>query len=112
MPAQLALLDQLPQGILSADVQQVVQLLAELSRWRSADHRFRGGQQGAGGREPHVVERPQPVFVELDEFNKGVVTATMGVAAAVGEFLELAKRGASARVPRAAITSGSEAMVC
>ena len=74
-------------------MKQVVQLLAELSRWRIADHRCGGGEQGAGGREPHGAERPQPVLVEVDEFLKGVIAAPMGVAGAVREFLELAKRG-------------------
>ena len=95
LAGQLALLDELAQGILSADVEQVVQLLAELSRWRIADHRRGGGEQGAGGREPHVAERPQPVLVEVDELLEGVVAAPMGVAGTVREFLELAKRGAS-----------------
>ena len=40
------------------------------------------------------MERPQPVLVVVDEFSKGVVAAPMGVAGAVREFLELAKRGA------------------
>ena len=35
------------------------------------------------------------MLVEVDEFLKGVVAAPMGVAGAVREFLELAKRGAS-----------------
>ena len=35
------------------------------------------------------------MLVEADEFLKGVVAAPMGVAGAVREFLELAKRGAS-----------------
>ena len=95
LPGQLALLDQLAQGILGANLQPVVQLLVELSRWRSADQRRGGGEQSAGDRESHVMERPQPVFVVVDEFIKGVVAATMGVAGAVGEFLELAKRGTS-----------------
>ena len=95
LAAQLAFLDELAQDILSADVKQVVQLLAEMSGWRIADQRCGGGQQGAGGREPHGAERPQPVLVEGDEFLKGVVAAPMGVAGAVREFLELAKRGAS-----------------
>ena len=92
---QFAFLDELAQDILSADVKQVVQLLTELSCWRIADQRCGGGEQGAGGREPHGAERPQPVLIEVDEFLKGVVAAPMGVAGAVGEFLELAKRGAS-----------------
>ena len=92
---QLALLNQLTQGILGADVQPVVQLLAELSCRRIADHRCGGGEQGAGDREAYIVERPQPVLVEVDELIKGVVAATMGVAGAVGDFLELAERGAS-----------------
>ena len=95
LAAQLALLDELAQDILGADVKQVVQLLTELSRWRIADHRCGGGEQGANGREPHGAERPQPVLVEVDEFLKGVIAAPMGVAGAVREFLELAKRGAS-----------------
>ena len=66
-----------------------------MSGWRIANPRCGGGDQGAGGREPHVVERPQPVVVEGDEFLKGVIAAPMGVAGAVREFLELAKRGAS-----------------
>ena len=94
LAGQLALLDELAQGILGADVKQVVQLLAELSRWRIADQLCGGGEQGAGGREPHGAERPQPVLIEVDEFLKGVIAAPMGVAGAVGEFLELAKRGA------------------
>ena len=95
LAGQLALPDKLAQGILGADVKQVVQLLAELSRWRIADQRCGGGEEGAGGREPHGPERPQPVLIEVDEFLKGVVAAPMGVAGAVREFLELAKRGAS-----------------
>ena len=59
LAGQLALLDELAQGILGADVKQVVQLLAELSRWRIADQRCGGGEQGADGREPHGAERPQ-----------------------------------------------------
>ena len=35
------------------------------------------------------------MLVEVDELIKGVVAATMGVAGAVGDFLELAERGAS-----------------
>ena len=93
--AQLAFLDQLAQRILGADVQQVVQLLAVVPRGRVVDHRFGGGKQGAGGREPHVAERPQSVLVEVDQLIKGVVAAAMGIAGAVGEFLELAERGAS-----------------
>ena len=92
LAGQLALLDELAQGILGADVKQVVQLLAELSRWRIADQRCGGGEQGAGGREPHGAERPQPVLIEVDEFLKGVIAAPMGVAGAVREFLELAKQ--------------------
>ena len=76
-------------------MKQVVQLLTEVSGWRIAHHRCSGGEQGAGGREPHVAERPQPVLVEVGEFLKGVVAAPMGVAGAVWKFLELAKRGAS-----------------
>ena len=34
------------------------------------------------------------MLVEVDELIEGVVAATMGVAGAVGEFLELAERGA------------------
>ena len=55
LAGQLALLDELAQDILSADVKQVVQLLAEMSGWRIADQRCGGGEQGAGGREPHVA---------------------------------------------------------
>ena len=92
---QLAIPDERTQGILGANVQPVVQLLAELSARRIGDHRCGGGQQGAGGREPYVAERPQPVLIEVDEVCQGVVAAPMGVAGAVGQFLELAKGGAS-----------------
>ena len=44
---QLAVPDERTQGILGADVQPVVQLLAELSGRRIGDHRYGGGQQGA-----------------------------------------------------------------
>ena len=54
--AQLAFLDQLAQRILGVDVQQVVQLLAELSSHCVVDLRFDGDEQGHGGREAHVVE--------------------------------------------------------
>ena len=46
---QLAFLDQLAQGILGADMQQVVQLFAELSSGSVVDHRCGGGEQGTGG---------------------------------------------------------------
>ena len=95
LAGQLVFLDELAQDILGADVKQVVQLLAEMSGWRIADQRCGGGEQGAGDREPHVAERPQSMVVEVDEFRKGVIAAPMGVAGAVREFLELAKRGAS-----------------
>ena len=45
--------------------------LAELSSGSVVDQRRGGGQQGAGGREAHVVERPQPVLVVVDELIKG-----------------------------------------
>ena len=81
---QLAILDQLAQDILSADVEPVVQLLAELSGRRSGDHRCGGGEQGAGAAEAYAAERPQPVLVEVDEFCQGVVAAAVGVAGAAG----------------------------
>ena len=92
---QLAVPHERTQGILSADVQPVVQLLAELSGRRIGDHRRGGCQQRAGAGEPYVAERPQPVLIEVDELRQGVVAAPMGVAGAAGQFLELAKGGAS-----------------
>ena len=55
LAGQLALLDELAQGILGADVKQVVQLLTELSRWRIADQTLRWWR--AGCRRPRTARR-------------------------------------------------------
>ena len=94
VPRQAAVADELAQRVLGADMEQVVELLAEMPRLCLVDERLGGGDQGAGAGEPDVAERPQSTFVEVDELVEGVVAAAMGVAGAGGEVLELAERGA------------------
>ena len=77
------------------------------------DERLGGCDQGAGAGEADPGEGPQAVLVEVGECVEGVVAAAMRVAGPGVEVLELAKSGAPAGAgPRAAITSGSVAMVC
>ena len=94
VPREPPVADELAQGVLGADAEQVVQLFAEMTRLRLADERLGGGDEGAGAGEPNLAERPQSSFVEVDEFVEGVVAAAMGVAGAGGQVLELAKCGA------------------
>ena len=94
VPTQPPVADELAQGVLGTDMQQVVQLLAEMSGLRLVDERLGRGDQGADAGEPDPVERPQSALVELDPFVEGVVTAAMRVAGASRQALELSKRGA------------------
>ena len=95
VPRQAAVADELAQRVLGSDMEQVVELLAEMSRLCLVDEGLGGCDQGAGAGEPDAAERPQSAFVEVDEFVEGVVAAAMGVAGAGGDVLELAKRGAA-----------------
>ena len=75
VPRQPPVADELAEGILGADMQQVVQLLAEVSGLGVADERFGGCDQGADAGEADPGERPQTALVEVDEFIEGVVAA-------------------------------------
>ena len=90
-------------------MEQVVELLTEVSCLRLVDERLGGHDQGAGAGEVDPVERPQTSLVEVDELIEGVVAAAMRIAGAGGEVLSLRNAVRLARVPRTAITSGSEA---
>ena len=94
LPPQPALADEFAQRVPGADMQQVVQLLAEVPGLRLADQRLGGCDQGAGAGEAHPGECPQAEFVEVDEFIKGVVAAAMRVAGPGCQILQLAKRRA------------------
>ena len=96
VPRQPPVADELAEGILGADMQQVVQLLAEVSGLGVADERFGGCDQGADPGKADPGERPQTTLVEVDELIKGVVAAAMRVAGPGGQVLELAERGAPA----------------
>ena len=112
VPRQPPVADELAQRVLGADLQQVVQLIDEVSGLGVVDERLGGCDQGAEAGEANVGERPQAELVEVDELVEGVEAAAMRVAVAGGEVLEPAERGAPAGAgPSAAITSGSEAMV-
>ena len=112
VPRQPPVTDELAEGILGADMQQVVQLLAEVSGLGVADERLGGCDQGADAGEADPGEGPQTALVEVDEFIEGVVAAAMRVAVPGGQVLELAERGAPAGAgAQRTITSGSEAMV-
>ena len=94
VPLQAPVADELAQPVLGADVEQIVEFLAEIPRLCLVDERLGGGDQGAGAGEPDAAERPESEFLELDEFVEDVVAAPMRVAGASGEVLELAKCGA------------------
>ena len=87
VPTQPPVADELAQGVLGADMQQVVQLLAEMSGLRLVDERLGRGDQGADAGEPDPVGSPR---WSIDPF----VTAAMRVAGASRQALELSKRGA------------------
>ena len=96
MPRQPPVADEFAEGILGADMQQVVQLLAEVSGLGVADERFGGCDQGADPGKADPGERPQTTLVEVDELIEGVVAAAMRVAGPGGQVLELAERRAPA----------------
>ena len=86
----------LEQRVLGADVEQVVQLVDEVSGLGVLDERLGRCDEGAGAGEADAGERPEAALVEIGEFVEGVVAAAMGVAGAGVEVLELAERGAPA----------------
>ena len=94
VPRQAPVADELAQRVLGADMEQVVELLAEMPCLCLVDERLGGGDQGADAGEADAAERPQSELVEVGEFVEGVVAAAMRVAGARGEVLELAERGA------------------
>ena len=96
VPRQAPVADELAQGVLGADPEQIVQLVDEVSGLGVVDERLGGGDESAGPGEPDAGERPQAPFVEVGEFVECVVGAAMGVAGAGVEVLELAERGAPA----------------
>ena len=82
VPRQPLVADELPQGVLGADVEQVVQLVDEVSGLGMVDDRLGGFNKGAGAGEADAGERPQAALVEVSEFVEGVVAATMRIAGA------------------------------
>ena len=96
VPGQTPVADELAQGVLGADAEQVVQLVDEVSGFGVVDERLGGRDEGAGAGEADAGERPQAPFVEVGEFVEGVVAAPVGVAGAGVDVLELAERGAPA----------------
>ena len=96
VPGQPPVAGELAQRVLGADVEQVVQLVDEVSGLGVLDERLGGCDEGAGAGEADAGERPEAALVEIGEFVEGVVAAAMGVAGAGVEVLELAERGAPA----------------
>ena len=96
VPRQPPVAGELAQRVLGADVEQVVQLVDEVSGLGVLDERLGRCDEGAGAGEADAGERPEAALVEIGEFVEGVVAAAMGVAGASVEVLELAERGAPA----------------
>ena len=96
VPRQPPVADELAQRVLGADLQQVVQLIDEVSGLGVVDERLGGCDQGAETGEVDAGERPEAVLVEVDQFVQRVEAAAMRVAVAGGQVLEPAERGAPA----------------
>ena len=96
VPRQASVADELAQGVLGADAEQVVQLVDEVSGVGVIDECLGGCDESSGPGEADVAERPQAAFVEVGELVESVVAAAVGVAGAGVEVFELAERGAPA----------------
>ena len=96
VPRQPPVADELAQGVLGADTEEVVEFVDEVSGLGVVDERLGGCDEGAGAGEADASERPQAVFVEVGELVERIVAAAMGVAGSGVEVLELAERGAPA----------------
>src|SRR5262245_61713390 len=70
-------------------MQELPQFLGEVATGRSLDQGFHGGDQSAPAREPDRLKGPQALGIELRDLRQGVVAAAVGVAGAIGEFLQL-----------------------
>ena len=64
--------DELAQGVLGADPEQVVEVVDEVSGLGVVDERLGGRDQGAEAGEADAGERPQAAGVEVGEFVEGV----------------------------------------
>ena len=96
VPRQPPVADELAQGVLGADTEEVVEFVDEVSGLGVVDERLGGCDEGAGAGEADASERPQAVFVEVGELVERIVAAAMGVAGSGVEVLELAERSAPA----------------
>ena len=96
MPRQPPVADELAQGVLGADTEEVSSSSTKCpaSAWLTNASAVATRVPGAG--EADASERPQAVFVEVGEHGKRIVAAAMGVAGSGVEVLELAERGAPA----------------
>src|SRR5664280_1632505 len=81
------------QCVLHFDVQGARQFIGEETTWGTIDEHFGSGQQRAGAREPDVSLRPQSMVVKAGDFAERIESATMGVAAEVIQWFELAEDG-------------------
>ena len=68
VPGQALVADELAQGVLGADTEQVVEFVDEVSGLGVVDEGLGGGDEGAGPREADAGERPQAAVVEVGEF--------------------------------------------
>ena len=80
VPRQPPVADELAQGVLGADTEEVVEFVDEVSGLGVVDERLGGCDEGAGAGEADAGERPQAVFVEVGELVERIVAAAMGVA--------------------------------
>jgi len=87
------LLNQLEQGILHFDVQDLLQFVGEVALGSRVDEGFQGRDQIAPTREPDRLKRPKTLRIKPGDLGEGVVAASMGVAGTIGEFFQLAKHG-------------------
>src|SRR5882672_4544534 len=92
-------------------MQDLRQLLREISRDRVTDERLGGGQQGAVAGEPGGLAGPQAIGTEMGDLTKSVETAAMRVAGQVVELFELSETVRSTSVPRARLRSGRVAIL-
>ena len=96
VPCQAPVADELAQGVLGADPEQVVEVVDEVPGLGVVDERLGDRDQGAEAGEADAGERPQAAGVEVGEFVEGVEAAARRVAGPGREVLELAERGAPA----------------
>lgn len=72
-------INKLAQGILGADVKEVVEFVNEIPRLVGFKKGGGGGKKGTVRRKPNVSKGPEALLVKINEGVKGVILSAVGV---------------------------------